>query len=543
MSVLAALHGDQTEAPPTGKDHMLSVGPAHCTTVGKVVTSIFHCAITAGILLIQYNALQPVGAPALHVSGVHIAVLLGLWGPQAGSHRHVWVPNPVHEKFGVTLFLVLGLVEYMGIGMIEFNVLEGDAASGGVFANSGWVDLLWYAFLLLTTVGYGNTFTPSSPYSRLFTIKWSLFGLFLFGAATSTVTDLVGRIRQDVVETFERMNPPRISTVAPTPATASPQRATPGFKPPALYEVGKRLLYNLLAFLLLNYVGSFIFYRVEDFSFFDAFYHCIMTATTIGLGDIAPQTQAGRLYGVFHMVAATSLIGTIIGTILGALRRRAQDAKKAEMLRKTLDEELIATLDRDGDGVDKTEFVLGMLEILGVCEKEDYEPFIRQFQELDRTGDGRLHKGDLMKIAQNNREKRLEEQKSNQKPNFYEEKMTSHARHLCVPTFVLCFGFMWCQIYGYLMLPAGILNCLAIGSIIGNPPGARPYMKIATLVAIGSCLVIGAVITMWIMVTSTRTYVEIDSSSLLIIFGSLNVRTHCTHVLVLAALPELLPSC
>ena len=36
------------------------------------------------------------------------------------------------------------------------------------------------------------------------------------------------------------------------------------------------------------------------------------------------------------------------------------------MLNKQLDVELISSLDRDGDGIDKAEFVLGMLEVLGL---------------------------------------------------------------------------------------------------------------------------------------------------------------------------------
>ena len=42
--------------------------------------------------------------------------------------------------------------------------------------------------MLLTTVGYGNTFVPTSPGSRAFTILWALYGLFLFGAASAIIT-------------------------------------------------------------------------------------------------------------------------------------------------------------------------------------------------------------------------------------------------------------------------------------------------------------------------------------------------------------------
>ena len=53
-----------------------------------------------------------------------------------------------------------------------------------------------------------------------------------------------------------------------------------------------------------------------------------MTATTIGLGDIAPQTQAGRGFAIVHMVVSVVLFAAIIGAILSALDRRALDARK-----------------------------------------------------------------------------------------------------------------------------------------------------------------------------------------------------------------------
>ena len=53
-----------------------------------------------------------------------------------------------------------------------------------------------------------------------------------------------------------------------------------------------------------------------------------MTATTIGLGDMAPQTQGGRLYGIVHMVLCTIIFGKIIGTLLGIFDDRRQELRK-----------------------------------------------------------------------------------------------------------------------------------------------------------------------------------------------------------------------
>ena len=76
--------------------------------------------------------------------------------------------------------------------------------------------------------------------------------------------------------------------------------------------------------------------------------------------------------------------------------------KKQRMLRRQLDLKLLLALDRDGEGVDKAEFVLGMLESLQVISKEDYLPFLRQFDEMDHSGDGRLTHDDLAMLAEKN---------------------------------------------------------------------------------------------------------------------------------------------
>ena len=59
-------------------------------------------------------------------------------------------------------------------------------------------------------------------------------------------------------------------------------------------RIFRGLFANFVAFVFLNIGGGLIFKQLEEMSYADGFYHCMMTATTIGLGDIAPVTQAYR---------------------------------------------------------------------------------------------------------------------------------------------------------------------------------------------------------------------------------------------------------
>ena len=48
------------------------------------------------------------------------------------------------------------------------------------------------------------------------------------------------------------------------------------------------ILGGLLAIILFFGFGAFLFTIWEDWDFFDAFYFCFVTMTTIGFGDMTP---------------------------------------------------------------------------------------------------------------------------------------------------------------------------------------------------------------------------------------------------------------
>jgi hypothetical protein len=69
----------------------------------------------------------------------------------------------------------------------------------------------------------------------------------------------------------------------------------------------------LLVWVVFVIAAGTVFYtRVEGWRPLDAFYFTIITLTTIGYGDFAPQTDAGKIFTILYIFVGISLISGFI---------------------------------------------------------------------------------------------------------------------------------------------------------------------------------------------------------------------------------------
>jgi len=293
------------------------------------------------------------------------------------AKKRFYLPAGLIHKVLVQAVIFLA---YFGIGCAFYSNVE------------GWtgVQSLYFLMVSASTVGYGDL-NPSPGFSRLFTIIWILIGIIcVFAQLSHFVAELFRPVFRAMRNMLERLTP--------VPGIDIDGDGTYDFVMPRrpLIYYSKSLIGPFTFIIIIQIIFASIFTIIEtSWSFGDAFYHCIVTATTVGYGDVTILTESGRVFAFVHIVISVSLLAALIGDVGELAEERKSSLHKLSLLKGRLDLGLMKSLDRDGNGVDKFEFVIGMLLKLEIIDADDYEPFEKVFQQMDADGSGFLTQDDI----------------------------------------------------------------------------------------------------------------------------------------------------
>jgi len=90
---------------------------------------------------------------------------------------------------------------------------------------------------------------------------------------------------------------------------------------------GRRFMLSVTAFFTILAIQSLVFCKIESWAYSDAIYFSVQTALTIGYGDFAPTTTAGKVLIFPFSVLTISQLGNEIALIISFISSRSAERR------------------------------------------------------------------------------------------------------------------------------------------------------------------------------------------------------------------------
>ena len=149
--------------------------------------------------------------------------------------------------------------------------------------------------------------------------------------------------------------------------------------------------------IIIVIIGGVVFLMDNgDQTFIDSIYWSVVSITSVGYGDISLDTDDERVFVIFFVFAALFVVSAGVAIILEIIEEENFRQEEIRLMGLELDIDRLAELDKTGEGIDKSTFVLAILKQLKVLDENKHIiPWERKFDEYDKDGSGTLDKEDL----------------------------------------------------------------------------------------------------------------------------------------------------
>lgn len=197
-----------------------------------------------------------------------------------------------------------------------------------------------------------------------------------------------------------------------------------------LREIRSAVLLNLLLVLIVLLVGGAIFGAIEGYSYTASVYWACATVTTTGYGDIVATTDNGKIFSIIYMLSSVGIalkgFAEIVRypIVLRAKKNELEVSKQfithisPSTIKNILKNDFfdrIENLRKSPGVVQKSEFVLMLLQMMGKTSEKDIVFMARVFDSLDTNGCGEINEEQLNAVMIEAKEKEkirlLEQQK------------------------------------------------------------------------------------------------------------------------------------
>ncbi|CAF1103825.1 unnamed protein product [Rotaria sordida] len=132
-----------------------------------------------------------------------------------------------------------------------------------------FIGSFYYVTVVLALIGYGHAI-PNTFAGRAVTIAYALIGipmwLIMIQSVGERLNSLIRFVLKYIKRKFQKRREPQVTAM-------------------------ELLTCEALLTVLTVAAGSYVFHRHENWRYFDAFYYCLLTLTTIGFGDLVPMQK------------------------------------------------------------------------------------------------------------------------------------------------------------------------------------------------------------------------------------------------------------
>jgi len=261
----------------------------------------------------------------------------------------------------------------------------------------GWsvIDALYFVVVTITTCGYGDLY-PKDDIQRLYACFYVLIGVAVLGGYTLTVISerLIETYASKIKQENKSSNASFVKKFRNESETCGPAMA----ETEATESVANEMIEvfsHTAPFLLLMLVSALYIGYVEGWSIITSLYYCIVTSTTVGYGDVYPQTESMRLFAVFFIPFSVGTLATTFARLTSILISHKAANVEKEFLKRKMTETDFKRMDVDGDDrVSYEEFITFMLVSMGKVEHEDMIQLNVIYHQLS-AGTGGIQLDDL----------------------------------------------------------------------------------------------------------------------------------------------------
>ena len=258
--------------------------------------------------------------------------------------------------------------------------------------DADYIDTIYFCLVTLTTVGYGD-FHPHDDSSKLFTCLYIIFGIgFIAYCLSYFINKILEKQEEIVVKTIQK----NTHDIMDDDDEHHVIKETY-----CCLTVGKeerRVLFSSIWLGFLILVGIIVYDQVDDrTNFVESLYFVIVSISTVGYGDVSPNTTVTKLFSVLWLAVTTLSFANTISAYIEYSSNKTIEILRYKLIHKKIDLYDFNKIDEDNDGIlSKFEWLkYQIIEGKYPVDENDINEIMDRYNELDKDNSGNIYKKEL----------------------------------------------------------------------------------------------------------------------------------------------------